>query len=317
MSPLLLQFLLLGLSLVFLWLGAEGLVRGGSSVARRLGLTPLVIGLTIVAYGTSTPELVVSIKASLAGQGDIAVGNAVGSNIFNICLILGLTVVIHPIRTQLQLLRFDLPVMLGAALIGTLMLWDGRVERWEGVLLLAALVAYTVMNLRLARKESAAVSQEYDSAVGAPSGSWVKDALFIAGGLGVMILGSELLVDSAVVIARSFGLSEAVIGLTIVAAGTSAPELAASLIAALRKEPDIAIGNIVGSNIYNILAILGVASVVSPLSAPGVAHFDLAMMAGVSILMIPLVRTGLTLKRWEGAVLLACYGVFLYWHWPR
>ncbi|WP_404421835.1 calcium/sodium antiporter [Nibricoccus sp. IMCC34717] len=316
MTPLVLSFLLLAVSLGLLWLGAEGLVRGGSSIARRFGLTPLVIGLTVVAYGTSTPELVVSVKAALAGQGDISVGNVVGSNIFNVAFILGLTVLIHPIRTNLQLLRFDVPVMIATAVAGVLVVWDGRLDRWEGLVLLAGIVAYTVMNVRLARRETAAVANEFDGGVPPPTGNALKDALFVLGGLGVLVLGSRLLVDSSVDIARTFGVSEAVIGLTIVAAGTSAPELAASLIAAWRKEPDIAIGNIVGSNIYNILAILGVSATVAPMQAPGISHVDLYGMLAVSLLLLPLAKSGFSLKRLEGLLLLACYGAFLWWHWP-
>lgn len=306
------------LSLALLYFGAEWLVRGGSDLAGRLGLTPLVIGLTVVAYGTSMPELVVSTKAALAGQGDIAVGNVVGSNIFNVCIILGLSALVHPLRVKMQLIRIDAPIMIAVSFVLLGVLWDSRVSRWEAGALLAGIVVYTVMNLRLARKEtSAAVAQEFSEALPKPTGSLWRDFAFIALGLGVLVLGSRLLVSNSVSLAKLLGVSEAVIGLTIVAAGTSMPELATSVVAALKKQPDIALGNVIGSNLYNILAILGASALLSPLHAPGIKMLDVYVMLGTSVALLPLIWSRFVVTRWEGAALAAVYGGYLFYLWPK
>jgi cation:H+ antiporter len=302
---------------ICLFAGADALVRGASSLALRLGLTPLVIGLTVVAFGTSAPELVVSIQAALAGQGDIAVANVVGSNIFNIAVILGLAAVILPLRVQFQLIRFDTPVMVGVALLGAVCLLDGRLGRVEAGLFVALLVAYTVINVRLARRQATAeVEQEFAAQIGsAPRRAWM-DLLLILGGLGLLVLGSHWLVGGAVQLARSWGMSEALIGLTIIAAGTSLPELATSVVAALRRASDIAIGNIVGSNIYNVLGILGTSALIAPLHAPGLLLLDLAIMVGLGLVLLPIIIWGRDVNRWEGAFLLASYGGYLWLRWP-
>jgi cation:H+ antiporter len=310
--------LMLLTGLVALYFGAEWLVRGGASLALRLGVTPLLVGLTVVAYGTSTPELVVSTMAAAQGQGAIAVGNAVGSNIFNIGVILGLTALITPMRVQFQLLKIDAPVMVGVALLFLLCFRDHRIGRWEAIVFLGAIVVYTVVNVWLARRSaSAEVGREFGDGVPGRTGAPWRDAGLIAGGLGLLVLGSRLFVTGAVDLARLFGISEAVIGLTIVAAGTSLPELASSIIAALRKQPDIAIGNVIGSIIYNILAILGVGGLVgSPLDGQGVGAADTLVMIGVSAVLLVIAWTGFTLKRWEGAMLLALYAAYLWHLWP-
>jgi len=311
------SMLLLGL--VALYFGAEWLVRGGASLAVRLGVTPLLVGLTVVAYGTSTPELIVSTMAAAKGQGPIAIGNAVGSNIFNIGVILGLTALICPMRVQLQLLKLDTPVMLGVALLFLLFFLDLRIVLSEALVFLACIAVYTLMNIRIARRHaSTEVQKEFDDAVPKPTGSGWKDAGFIAAGLVLLMLGSRLFVTGAVNLARAFQLSEAVIGLTIVAAGTSLPELASSLMAAWRKQPDIAIGNVVGSNIYNILAILGVGGVLAPpIDGQGVRLTDTLVMIGISALLLLIAWTGFKLKRWEGALLLVLYGGYLWQLWPK
>jgi cation:H+ antiporter len=311
--------LMLLAGLVALYFGAEWLVRGGASLAVRLGVTPLLVGLTVVAYGTSTPELVVSSMAAAKGQGAIAIGNAVGSNIFNIGVILGLTALICPMRVQLQLLKFDTPVMVGVALLFLVFFRDGQTRLWEALVFLAVIVGYTVLNIRLARRQaSAAVQQEFGEGVPPPTGSAWKDAGLIVAGLAVLVLGSRLFVSGAVDLARLLKLSEAFIGLTIVAAGTSLPELASSLMAAWRKQPDIAIGNVIGSNIYNLLAILGVSGVIAPpLNGQGVSQTDTLVMIGVSIVLLIIAWTGFTLRRWEGALLLAIYGGYLWHLWPK
>lgn len=311
--------LLLAAGLVALYFGAEWLVRGGASLAARLGVTPLLVGLTVVAYGTSSPELVVSSVATLKGQGDIAIGNVVGSNIFNIGFILGITALICPMRVEMQVLKFDAPVMLGAAALFLLFFRDTKIQFAEAVVFLVLLVAYTIINIRLARRQtSAEVCREFEEGMPAPTGSLVKDIALILAGLVVLVIGSRMFVAGAVDLARLLGWSEAVIGLTIVAAGTGLPELASSLIAALRRQPDIAVGNIIGSNIYNILAILGVCGVLTgPVDGSGVSLVDSLVMIGISVVLLAISRRGFQLGRWEGVLLLAIYGGYLWHLWPK
>lgn len=305
--------------LVCLYFGAEWLVRGGASLAVRLGVTPLLVGLTVVAYGTSTPELIVSTMAAAKGQGAIAIGNVVGSNIFNIGVILGLTALVCPMRVKLQLLKLDTPVMLGAALLFLLFFLDARIQLWEASVFLGLIVVYTLMNIRIARREaSMELQQEFDDGVPKPMGSAWKDFVFIVAGLAVLVLGSRLFVTGAVELARMFKVSDAIIGLTIVAAGTSLPELASSLVAAWRKQPDIAIGNVVGSNIYNILASVGVSGLVaSPVDGRGVSLTVTLVMIGISAVLLAIAWTGFQLKRWEGGLLLGLYGGYLWHLWPK
>ena len=299
-------FLLLGL--VLLYFGAEGLVRGSSSLALRLGLSPLVVGLTVVAFGTSSPELVVSLKAALDGQGAISVGNVVGSNICNIGLILGLCALITPIATNSQIVRVDIPIMLGITAVSLFILADGAIGRNEGFLLVALLVAYIIFSIRLARRQPA-------DALGAEFGEEVKISKrgLVSGGLVILVLGARFLVDGAVIIARTLGWSEALIGLTIVAIGTSLPELATSLVAAVKKEADIAVGNIVGSNIFNLLGILGITAIVHPLQSGGVGMVDFAVMAAFSLILWPIAFHQQRITRPEGATLLAGYAGYLFW----
>ena len=314
-SPLL--FLLLGLVLLFF--GGEGLVRGSAALALRLGLTPLVVGLTVVAFGTSAPELVVSVQAALDGQGAIAIGNVLGSNTLNIGLILGLTALLYPLKVQLQILRSDAPIMVGVSLLAAWMLADLQIGRAEGALLVTGLLAYTTFTVLYARKvqPSAEVAAEFAESVPAPRGSVWRDVLFIIGGLALLIAGSRFMVDGALSLARSFGISEAVIGLTIVAAGTSMPELVTCIVAALKKEPDIALGNIVGSNIFNILGILGTAALTKPMIGTGIKMADLYVTIAFAVVLVPILWSGRKLMRWEGALLLAGYGGYLAWLWPK
>ena len=311
--------LMLVAGLAALYFGAEWLVRGGSSLAARLGVTPLLIGLTVVAYGTSTPELVVSAMAAHEGQGALAIGNVVGSNIFNIGVILGLTALICPLQVQWQVLKLDTPVMLGAALVLLLFFQDGRIQFGEALVFLGLVVAYTMVNIRLSRRQaSAEVQREFSDGAPRPTRSLGADLSLIAAGLALLVVGSRLFVTGAVDLARWWKLSEAVIGLTIVAAGTSLPELASSLVAAWRKQPDIAIGNVVGSNIYNILAILGVSGMIAaPLNGQGVDQWDVLVMVGISVVLVVIAWTGFKLRRGEGALLLAIYGGYLWRLWPK
>lgn len=304
-------FLLLGLVLLFV--GGESLVRGSAALALRLGLTPLVVGLTVVAFGTSAPELVVSVKAALTGRGAIAIGNVVGSNILNIGLILGLTALIFPLKVQLQILRIDQPIMLGVTLLAVALLADLHVGKVEGALLVAGLIAYTAFTVLAARKAKpgAEVMEEFSESMPPLRGSVWRDLAMIAAGLALLIFGSRFLVDGAVSVARSFGISEAVIGLTIVAAGTSMPELVACLVAAIKKEPDIALGNIIGSNIFNILGILGASALVRPLDGAGIQQMDLYVMFAFAAVLVPILFTGRKMSRVEGAMLLAAYAGYI------
>ena len=303
-------------SLAILFFGASLLVKGAASVAARLGLSPLAVGLTVVAYGTSAPELVVSLQAALAGTSDIAVGNVVGSNSFNIGVILGLTALICPVGVERRIVMVDAPVMLLVALLACWLLWDGSLGRWEAAVFLGGCIAYTWANLRQADVGARVVSGQ--TAVedrGVARSIWL-DVGFFAAGLGLSVVGSKLLVWAASEIARSWGVSEAVIGLTIVSAGTSMPELVTSVTAALKRQPDIAIGNIIGSNVFNILGILGISSLVSPIAGTSVGGTDLAVMALFSVAMLPLIWSGYLLRRWEGLVLLLGYAAYLWALWP-
>ena len=312
-----LGFLVAGLGLLVA--GAEALVRGATGLAARLGVSPLVIGLTIVAFGTSAPELAVSVRAAAAGGGgaDIAIGNVVGSNIFNVLFILGACATLAPLVVEQNLIRVEVPVMIG---VSALLLWlasDGRLSRVEGVILGGGILVYTVSAVMLGRSENAAVQAEYDREFGVPPAArhhWGKDAALVMGGLGLLVVGAGWLVDAATSIAREVGLSDLVIGLTIVAAGTSLPEVATSIVATLHGERDIAVGNVVGSNIFNVLAVLGVAAVVAPVGlpvSPAALRFDIPVMTAVAVACLPVFFTGHRIARWEGVLLLAYYAAYV------
>lgn len=295
-----------------LYFGGEALVRGASRLALRLGLTPLVVGLTVVAFGTSSPELFVSLQATLKGQGDIAVGNIVGSNIGNIGAILALCAIVHPMRVAMQVLRFDMPVMLGVSVLFCGLLWDGKLGRMEGLLLIFLLVVYLITVLLLARREKEpAVAEEFLESMPALKGRLWHDLVYIAIGLVLLGVGSRFLIAGATTVARSFGMSEAVIGLTVVSIGTSLPELSASLVAAFKKEGDIAVGNVVGSNLFNMLAIGGISGAILPLTSNGVRIADYAVMLAFTLILLPFMKTGFAVKRWEGVVLLVTYVGYL------
>jgi cation:H+ antiporter len=306
--------------LALLVIGAESLVRGSSRLAVAMGVPPLVIGLTVVAYGTSTPELAVSVQAAMAGQTDIAIGNVVGSNIFNVLFILGVSAAIAPLVVSRQLVWIDVPLMVGVSIVMLLMALDGRISRVEGGLLMSLIVAYTAFLVRQARKERAA-ARDAAAADGAEATStsrsavrtWVVNLAYIAAGLGLLVVGARWFVESSISIARMMGVSELVIGLTVVAAGTSMPEVATSIIATIRGERDIAVGNVVGSNIYNILAVLGLAALVSPAGvgvAPAALDFDIPVMVAVAVACLPIFFTGHVIARWEGWLFFGYYGAY-------
>lgn len=308
-------WLALALGLVVLYFGAQALVKGGASLALRLGLTPLVIGLTVMAFGTSSPEMVVSVQAAASGNGAISIGNVVGSNICNIALILGLCALVTPLTATAQVIRREVPIMIGVSVVALLMLLDGRLARWEGALLLAGLIVYTVLTVKQARAETAAseASKEYAAEIGPKPEGLGKSIALVVGGLGALIVGSHFFVSGAVTLAESWGMSQVAIGLTIVAVGTSLPELATSLVAAIKKESDVAIGNVVGSNTFNILGILGIAALIKPIEATGLEWSDLIVMLIAAIALLPLAKSGGRVNRWEGAALLASYVGYTAW----
>jgi cation:H+ antiporter len=311
--------LLLLAGFVLLTLGAEALVRGSASLALRFGIPSLIVGLTVVAYGTSAPELLVTLRASLEGRGGIAAGNVVGSNIFNVAVILGLSALLRPIRVDAQVLRFEAPLVLGVSLLLVPVFADGAVSRVEAVLLALGAVAYSGFQVSLARRIVATdrpLAREAAAELPKPTRSLAGDLFFMVLGLALLVYGAALLVDNAVILARRFGWSEALIGLTIISAGTSLPELATSLVAAVRKHADIALGNILGSNLFNILLILGATGVIRPFAADGITPLDLAYSIGLVAVLPVLLFTRRTLERWEGALLVASYGVYLTFLWP-
>ena len=296
---------------VLLYGGGEVLVRSSAQLGLRLGMSPLVVGLTVVAFGTSSPELAVSVGAALDGKGDVAVGNVIGSNICNIALILGLCACIRPIHVHMQLLRFDVPVAIGVASAAFVVLLDGVVSRAEGLILVVALAIYVALLLVLARRESEPVTTEFAEEQPDRERALPGLAVGVVAGLALLVWGGDWFVAGASDLARGLGISEALIALTIVAVGTSTPELATSLIATLRRHGDMAVGNIVGSNIFNVLGILGAAALVRPLAAPGILASDLWTMLGVSLLLLPLAWTGRHIVRWEGALLLVLYAGYV------
>ena len=305
------------LGLVALILGAEALVRGASKLAMALGISPLVVGLTVVAFGTSSPELAVSVQSAWSGQVDIALGNVVGSNIFNVLFILGLSALITPLIVDRQLIRQEVPLMIGASLLLWAMALNQAIGRVEGLLLVGLLATYTFYVVRASRRQTAADRQEAEAPPDAAARAWdahwsIQVALVVAG-LALLVLGSNWLVVAAVGFARDLGVSELVIGLTLIAAGTSLPEVATSVMAALRGERDIAVGNVVGSNIFNILGVLGISAAIAPTSlavAPSMLVFDLPVMVVVALACLPIFFTGNLIARWEGGLFFAYYLVY-------
>lgn len=312
-----LQIILLFVGLVGLYYGAEWLVTGSARFANALHIKPVVIGLTIVAFGTSTPELVTSVIAGINHFNDIAVGNIVGSNIANIALVMGLSAIVRPLNIDIKLLSRDMSIMIGCSCLLYFMSWDGVLSRWEGVALFAGIIAYTFYLYFAALNESKTVEKEYqefEEFIGVTHNGIKKDIVLIIIGLGTLVVGAHLLVHSAVYIAKVVGISELVIGLTVIAVGTSLPELATSLVASIRKEADISVGNIVGSNIFNILAVLGVAAMIQPIQVNPVSlRLDMPVMLFFSIFLVPLITWKFVLTRQQGLFLLSGYGIYVYW----
>lgn len=313
MSLMIFAYLIGGL--VLLVVGAEALVGGAAKLAARFGISPLIIGLTVVAFGTSAPETAVSIQASMNGNGDIAVGNVIGSNIANILLILGLSALVAPLLVSRQLVRLDVPVMIGAGLLTVALAWNGNVSRLDGCILLALLLLYTLFLVIASQRDKQRMQRdeftfEYGPEDQTKPFDWALQLLLILLGLGLLVLGSNLLIEGAVALARALGLSELVIGLTVIAVGTSMPELATSLLAVYRGERDIAVGNVVGSCIFNLLLVLGAGALVSSdgLSiSPNALAFDLPVMLAVFAACLPIFFSGYRINRWEGTMFLGYY----------
>lgn len=309
-----LDLLLVALGVGLLYGGGESLVSGSTALARTLGMSPLVVGLTVVAFGTSAPELAATLAASLQGSPEVAFGNVVGSNIFNVGLILGIAAVIYPLAARARFLRREMPFMVGTSALVLFLVRDGRVGRGEGLVLLLLLAGYLWIMLRK-DEESARVAAEFAEAYGEITTPLWASVLRVVVGIAVLVVGAKVLVSGAIGVARGLGVPERVIGLTLVAFGTSLPELASSIVAAARREGDIVLGNIVGSNIFNVLAILGTASVTLPIHVQvGLgAWTDLAVMLGFSLVLWPFLHTGRRLERWEGIVLLVGFAAYLGW----
>jgi cation:H+ antiporter len=313
---MLLQAIWFLLGLVGLYFTAEWLVKGSSHIARKLGVSPVIVGLTVVAFGTSAPELVVSAIAAARGQGDVSIGNVVGSNIMNIALILGVCAIIKVIQVDRSFMRRDIPIMIAVGFLLPVIGWDGVVSRVEGVLLLVAFTGFILSQIFAAKREQRLDDEyrefeEFAEYEPKPGDTMLKDAALVAAGVIGLVVSAHLLVTSAVFFAHAFGVSELVIGLTIVAVGTSLPEMATSVVAARRNEPEIALGNVVGSNIFNILLILGAASLIRPISvAPSLLRFEIPVSIGVTLLLVPLIYPRARLGRIGGVLLFASYVVF-------
>ncbi len=302
--------------LVLLVAGAEALVRGAGKLALSVGISPLVVGLTVVAFGTSSPEMAVSVQSAMEGKVDIAIGNVVGSNIFNVWFILGVCALIAPLMINRQIIRQEVPIMIGATLVLIGFMWNGDISRMEAAAMFALLIAYTVFLVVQSRKETRAATIGEDTSLDVSSGwdrHWSVQAVLIIVGLVLLVQGSNWLVEAAIIFAKSLGVSELVIGLTIIAAGTSMPEVATSILATIRGQRDIAVGNVIGSNTFNILGVLGVTGMVAPASlvvAPSILSFDMWVMLAVAAACLPVFFSGREIARWEGGVFLGYYTAY-------
>ncbi len=318
---MLLHFTLTAIGFAMLYTGAEWLVKGAASLARRLGVSPIIIGLTVVAFGTSAPELVISLASSISDRSMIAVGNVVGSNICNTTLVLGAAALLMPIPADRSVVRRDIPIMLAISLFLVVLSFNSVITRFEGVVLFAGILAYIAFNYALWKNaqaiendKTAVIQRDAEKAAVVESG--VKQGILIIAGITFVVIGAQVLIHSVVVIMESIGVSEKFVGLTVVAFGTSLPELATSVVAALKREMDISIGNLVGSNVFNILSVLGLAAMVRPIAIPGGfiqsgMYIDYGAMLLASILPWLLMRRDFTLHRSGGVILLIVYMVYI------
>ncbi|MDH4225858.1 MAG: calcium/sodium antiporter [Deltaproteobacteria bacterium] len=297
--------------------GAEILVRGASKMARIWGMPPLLIGLTVVAFGTSAPEMAISVNSALSHQSEISLGNVVGSNVFNILVILGVSALIIPLVVNQQLVRWDVPIMIGVSVLVYILGYDHVIDRVEGIVLFGGLILYIWFTIRSSPKESPEVREEYVREFGGNSGNRIRlagSAGLVIGGLVLLVAGADLMVDNAVIIATALGLSKMVIGLTIVAIGTSLPEVATSIMAALKGQRDIAVGNAVGSNLFNMMGVLGLAAMVSSNGvavSQGALNFDIPVMIAVAMVSLPILFSGHLISRVEGAIFVIYYAAYL------
>jgi len=304
------------LGLILLIGGADLLVKGSSRLALTMGISPLVVGLTVVAFGTSSPELAVSVKSAMEGKAGLSLGNVVGSNIFNVLFILGLSAMVAPLTVAQQIIRFDVPIMIGLSFFVLILSLDGNLGRGDGMLFFAGLVVYTVYIIYKSKTESKEINEEYNqefSETAMKSFGWVKCSAYIVAGLLLLVLGSEWLVNSAIVFARLLGVSEVIIGLTIVAAGTSLPELVTSIVAGIRGERDIAVGNVIGSNIFNIMGVLGLSGIMASSGvhvSSSFAGFDIPIMIAVAFSCLPIFFSGGKITRLEGLLFFAYYIIY-------
>lgn len=304
-------FFFISVGLLLLLVGADFLVRGSVSLGLRLGVTPLVAGLTIVAFGTSSPELMIGVDAAMKGFGSLAIGSAIGSNVCNIALVLGAAAIVRPINIQSQIVRLDIPVMIACSLLLIALLADGLISKGDGILLMFGIAGYIGFSIYSSRREQKKIQEEFGEFVRDNLLAWWKEVLLVAIGMTLLIFGGSLLVDNAVRLAESVNIDPAVIGLTIIALGTSLPELATAMLASYRRHSDIAIGNAVGSNIFNILVVVGVSAMIRPLMMGAVAWIDLGVMLAMTLILVPLVATRRQLERWEGGLLVAIYVVYI------
>jgi len=306
-----LSIVLFIVGIIMLFFGGEGLVKGASRLAHILGISPVVIGLTVVAFGTSAPEFVVSLIASLQGSSDIVLGNIIGSNISNIGLILGIGALISPLIIQSKLIKVEVPIMIILSLILYGLAWSLNLGLLQGIFLFSALIAFTLYSYFGSKKEPKLIEKEYEEFISEDGTVW-KQVLLIVLGLAGLIIGARFVVDSAIFIARIIGVSEIVISITAVAIGTSLPELSTTIIAAMKKEHDIIVGNIIGSNIFNI-GILGLVSIINPVKVDSaLLRFEFPVMLFFSIMILPIMLTGKRVSRLEGILLLVLYAVFIY-----
>ncbi len=299
--------------------GAELLVKGAATIASKFGIAPVVIGLTVVAFGTSAPELAVSVSAAFGGNADVAFGNVIGSNIGNILLILGASAVVGGLAVQQRIIRFDIPLLVVVSVVALVLSLDNTISRVDGVILFGGVIAYVAWLVRETRAERADIVEEYTQSVDSLEGAAVErplwfNAVFVVVGLVVLVVGSQLLVNAATDMAESAGISDLVIGLTVVAIGTSLPELATSILAAFRGQRDIAVGNVIGSNLFNLMSVLGLTSIVSSDGIPvsdASLRLDFPVMLAATVVLVPIVWNGARIRRWEGLVLIGFYAVYV------
>ena len=312
----LLSLFLVLMGFVALTVGADFLVRGASRLALAFGITPLVVGLTVVAFGTSAPEAAVSVWSVASGEGGIAVGNVVGSNIFNILFVLGLSALVAPLIVSQQLVRLEVPILIGVSVIFFAMSLDGQIDRLDGGLLFTGVIIYTIWAIRRSRREKKDIADEYEAEFGdtKAEGSLPINLAWTFGGILLLIAGSRVLVTGAVDIAEYFKVSKVIIGLTIISVGTSLPEVATSVIASIKGERDIAVGNAIGSNLFNIMAVFGLTGLVAPAGvvvAETVLRFDMPVMIAVAAAILPIFFSGHLIRRWEGGLMFAYYWIYL------